>query len=108
MLSNFSYEGKVARLLTTNELSNACGITVGTGQEGELDKCNYLMEHTKYSTGSNTAFAWWLENPRSTSSDFAWRVNGVDRSVSRHGGVSDADVYGVRPVIEVSKKNIDY
>ena len=38
---SFSYSGKAARLLTTQEINQACDITSGTQIVGELDKCNY-------------------------------------------------------------------
>ncbi len=103
----FSYTGKAARLLTTQEINKACNITVGTVTPGELNSCNYLMENTKYSNGSNTTWSWWLENPRSGYSDVAWNVYGYHRYVD-HAAVSSAVGYGVRPAIEVLKSNIEY
>ena len=104
---SFSYSGKAARLLTTQEINNACGITVGNYTTGELDKCNYLMENTKYSNVSNKAWAWWLENPRFGYSDIAWLVSGGTRRVNPDTVSLVGDV-GVRPAIEVLKTNIEY
>ncbi len=105
---SFSYAGKAARLLTIQEVRKATGISnIPTWQVGELDKFNYLFENTKYSNGSNAALAWWLENPHSGKSDGAWYARGNNRNVG-YDTVSDAEVYGVRPAIEVLKSNIEY
>ena len=105
--SNFSYEDKAARLLTVQEINQACDITSGTQIVGELDKCNYLMENTKYSNTSNLVGAWWLENPNSGNSDTAWLIHCFFRNVG-HYTVSAAGDDGVRPAIEVPKSNIEY
>ena len=104
---SFSYSGKAARLLTTQEINQACDITSGTQIVGELDKCNYLMENTKYSNVSNLVGAWWLENPNSGNSDTAWLIHCFFRNVG-HYTVSAAGDDGVRPAIEVPKSNIEY
>ena len=105
--SNFSYAGYSARLLTVQEINKACGIKAGHWITGELDTCNYLMENTKYSNTDNTAWAWWLENPRFGNSDIAWLVSGGTRRVNPDDVSLVGDV-GVRPAIEVSKSNIEY
>ena len=104
---SFSYSGKAARLLTTQEINQACDITSGTQIVGELDKCNYLMENTMYSNASNLVGAWWLENPNSGNSDTAWLIHCFFRNVG-HYTVSAAGDDGVRPAIEVPKSNIEY
>ena len=105
---SFSYSGKAARLLTIQEVRKATGNKdIPTWQDGELDKCNYLMENTKYSNASIGNYGYWLENPRSGDSDTAWFVRGNTRSVYNLA-VSHAGGFGVRPVIEVSKSNIEY
>ena len=106
---SFSYAGKAARLLTIQEVRKATGISnIPTWKVGELDNFNYLLENTKYSNGSNAVWSWWLENPRSGSSDNAWNVSGRSRYVHSDGTVSYAGGFGVRPVIEVPKSNIEY
>ena len=105
--SNFSYSGKAARLLTIQEVREATGIKVPSWNVGELDKCNYLMENTKYSNVSNLVGAWWLENPNSGNSDTAWLIHCFFRNVG-HYTVSAAGDDGVRPAIEVPKSNIEY
>ena len=105
--SNFSYSGKAARLLTVQEINNACGIKAGRWITGELDTCNYLMENTKYSNANIANWGYWLENPHSGSSGSAWFVRGSSRNVY-YGTVSNAGVFGVRPAIEVLKSNISY
>ena len=105
--SNFSYEDKAARLLTVQEINQACDITSGTQIVGELDKCNYLMENTKYSNDSIRNNGYWLENPCSGNSYYDWYARGYHRDVNNHT-VSDTGVLGVRPAIEVLKSNIEY
>ena len=106
--SNYSYEGYAARLLTLQEIRQATEINnMPTFKVGELDNFTYLMENTKFSSDSNSAWTWWLENARSDNSICAWYVNGYHRLVP-NDIVSYAGLVGVRPVIEVSKKNIDY
>ncbi len=104
---SFSYSGKAARLLTIQEINNACGIKAGRWITGELDTCNYLMENTKYSNASIENYGYWLENAHSGDSDYVWGVNGYGRDVSGFT-VSNAGVHGVRPAIEVLKSNIEY
>ena len=104
---SFSYAGKAARLITTQEINNACNISVGNFTIGELDKCNYLMEKTMYSNANSGARGWWLENSYSDSSDRAWNVSGHHRNVGRNG-VFNSEGNGVRPAIEVLKSNIEY
>ena len=104
--SNFSYVGYSARLLTTQEINKACGITVGKGKTGELDTCNYLMENTKYSSSSLTN-GYWLENARSDDSALVWFVSGHSRIVG-HYTANYTGGCGVRPAIEVPKSNIEY
>mgnify|MGYP004489120435 CR=1 FL=1 len=108
--SNFSYSGYAARLLTTQEVNNACNITVGNIEVGELDTCNYLLENTKYSNDSIENGGYWLENARAATSSGAHTIIGYGR-FSSYGTVSHnsgANGRGVRPVIEVSKVNILY
>ena len=106
---SFSYAGKAARLLTIQEVRKATGNKgIPTWNVGELDNFNYLFENTNYSNGSNAAWAWWLENPRSNSSDLACYVSGSYRLVHVNDTVSLIDGHGVRPVIEVPKSNIEY
>ena len=106
--SNYSYEGYAARLLTLQEIRQATEISnMPTFKVGELDNFTYLMENTKFSSDSNSAWTWWLENARSDNSICAWYLNGYHRLVT-NDIVSYAGLVGVRPVIEVSKKNIDY
>ena len=104
--SNFSYTGKSARLLTAQEINKACNIKVGLKIGGELNNCNYLMENTRYSNSSFT-YGYWIENSYSYNVYEAWLVYSGGRNVHNLGVVNSVG-YGVRPVIEVSKSNIEY
>ena len=106
--SNFSYEGYAARLLTIQEVKKGIeNNNVPTWQVGELNNFTYLLENTKFSSNSNTAWAWWLENSQSDKSDYAWLVQG-SHSFVNDGVISNAADVSVRPAIEVSKSDINY
>ena len=106
--SAFSYEGYAARLLTAQEVSSGCGVTVGNSIGGELSsKCKYLMENTNYSSSSLKTFGGWLESPDASDSRSAWNVNSTIRDVFG-SFVVNASSSGVRPAIEVLKSNISY
>ena len=106
--SNFNYTGKASRLLTIQEVRTATGISnIPTRQTGELDNFNYLLENTKYSNSDVGGYGYWLENPHSGNSASAWTVRGNGRDTIGTA-VSNAVYYGVRPVIEVPKSNIEY
>ena len=105
--NNFNYAEKAARLLTVQELNKACNITVENMTRGELDKCNFLLENTKYSKADKGNWGYWLENPRTEYSDPVWAVYGCSRNVNNFSVDNHNDI-GVRPVIEVLKSNIKY
>ena len=99
--SNFSYEGYAARLLTYQELNFSC--TFGKFNDKELSDCDYLLENTAFSNSNNT-ISYWLETPTSWS-NFAFNI------YPEYVRGNVCSVYGensVRPVIEVSKKDINY
>ena len=73
----------------------------------ELDTCNYLLENTKYSSNIMVNWGYWLENPYSGYSVYAWHVGSDERYVYS-GTVLNTELLGVRPVIEVSKVNVSY
>ena len=104
---SFSYQGKASRLLTIQEINSACNISAGRYVSGELNNCNYLMENTTYSNSSIGNYGYWIENPLYGYSKYAWHVDSYHQYVG-DGIVSKAIDYGVRPVIEVSKSNIEY
>ena len=106
--TTFSYVGYTARLLTAQEVSAGCGFTVGNRTTGELSsKCKYLMENTKYSSSSLKTYGGWLESPRSSYSEYNWRIYSGNRNTNG-SQLYDSNSIGVRPAIEVSKTNIDY
>ena len=106
--SNFSYSGYAARLLTIQEVRKGTGLTsIPDWKIGELDNFTYLLENTKFSSNSNAAWSWWLENSRSDKIDSVWYVSGDGRLVSSDPVSSFSD-RAIRPAIEVSKTNIDY
>ena len=106
--SAFSYDGYAARLLTAQEVSAGCGFTVGNMTKGELStKCKYLMENTKYSSNDLATYGGWLESPFARYSALAWAVYSYHRYIFDDSAFTSGN-YGVRPVIEVAKENIEY
>ena len=105
---SFSYAGYSARLLTIQEVRKATkNENIPTKQEGELDNFNYLLEKTKYSNPNVGNWGYWLETPYLNNSVDAWSLSG-DASHIYYTGVSNEVYRGVRPVIEVSRSNIEY
>ena len=96
----FSYEGKVARLLTSQEMREVCGNTFS-------DSCNYIAENTYYDGDGSKGKKYWLENPYSNSAINAMAFDGLSRNYG-FDYVDSRSGYGIRPVIEVSKSNILY
>ena len=108
LTSNFSYSGYAARLLTVEEIKQATGKdSIPTWQTGELNNVIYLMENTRFSSKNNASWAWWLENSSSSTSNMASNVSGNTCNINGNY-VQDTSGNGVRPAIEVLKKNIEY
>ena len=104
---NFDYSKYSTRLIAFQEIKESCNNSIATWEAGELDNCNYLFENTRYS-GVNGYWGYWLENPFiGTPNGHAWYAEGDGCYISIQP-VSTTSLIGVRPVIEVSKKNIDY
>ena len=108
-VNNFSYSGYAARLLTTQEVEKACGISVGKGSYKELGVCDYLLENTQYAT-KNINNGYWLESLCSAAdtSWTSWQVDMTSVRVANYILVSSDTIFGVRPVIEVPKTLIIY
>ena len=107
IVNPFAYTDKVGRLLTAQELNKGCNIIVGNSTTGELDSCEYLMEDTSYVRNQGCSGAscyYWLETPHTTNSTFVFGISGRKRNVS-NSLVSDS--YGIRPVIEIKKTDIE-
>lgn len=105
--TNFSYSGYSSRLLTVQEVNNACNITIGSFINGELDNCNYLLENTKYSNEAIGIHGYWLETSKSKATAAAWKIYGNKR-YANDIFVNLSTTAGVRPVIEVPIANIEY
>ena len=103
---DFSYEGKAARLLTYQELYNACytnekKITYAFS----INNCTFLFEKTDY-VRSGTPYRWWLETPESSNDHYIYYLGASNRNISSI--TPDYNYNGVRPVIEVLKSDISY
>ena len=108
-IESFTYEGKAARLLTSQELVNACSSisSIGSYTTGELDDCLWLLENVDYYEKDNgkISYGFWLETPRSDNSNDIWYVNGDYRLVY-FGTASTTSGYVVRPVITVKTSDV--
>ena len=104
---SFTYTGKAARLLTSQEVEKACGITIGSPRPGELDNCSFLVENTKYSSESLGNYGYWLESPQESIWSNVWGVLGNYRLVANNAA-NNASGIGIRPTITVLKSNISY
>ena len=102
--SNFSYTGYAARILSNHDIESFYGINPPPTL-GILDNNSYLLENTSFSSSSIKGAYYWMENPYEISSNMAITVYFLDRRVGVNN-VSNSS--GVRPVIEVSKTNIEY
>lgn len=104
--TDYSYTGYAARLLTAQELMRGCGLSqVGNYNTDELSNCNYLVENIMTSPGQ-TPKGYWLETPSVEENRYyLFVVTGYDRFVNTR---TNSSAFGVRPVIDVNKKNIKY
>jgi type IV pilus assembly protein PilA len=103
----FDYSKYAVRLLTTQELSKGCGITIGEFNTGELDNCNYLLENTDYESASVKNSGYWLETPVAGDSYHAWFVDSGYRRVY-YGSANNTSCSGARSAITLLKSNISY
>ena len=108
-VSDFSYQNYAARLITVQEISKACSITVGNEVVGELSGCNYLLENTAYSNpDSSINGGYWTESYDSVGTGMNINVFVIAPYHRYLQKVGYSSSYGVRPAIEVLKSNIAY
>ena len=102
----FSYSGKAARLLTYQEVNQACyNTTTAITSTGGLNNCNFLFENTKYSSSSLATSGPWLETPYSSTAYSVYSAYSYYRSVGHSSAYNTT--YGARPAIEIEKSSID-
>lgn len=107
IVDNFSYSGYSARLLDRVDVNNACSLNGGLWSLSVLS-CQYLLENSSFTSSLSKSNGYWMETPNGYGN--VWDVFVVN-SMSNNficGGSSWTDKYGVRPVIEIRKFNIDY
>lgn len=115
----FSYVGYSARLLNAMELYNtSCIEKKDSFTLGEIKKCSFLFENTSYGdVNSNKTNGYWLENPFEgyfTSFNVEGNIISIDANNVERGYIGDDNKpesttkYGVRPVIDVAKGNMEY
>ena len=103
-VSNFSYKWYAARLLTTQELSKTCNVTVDNFVSIDSGICGFLFENTLTLDDSMNG-GLWLETPLDSGGTSAYFITD-QHSISYYYSVSF--LRGVRPVIEVAKSKISY
>ena len=103
-ISSFDYTNYAARLLTTQELSKTCNVTVDNFVSIDSGICDFLFENTLTLADSNNG-GLWLETPLNSSGTSVYFITG-QHSISYYYSVSF--LRGVRPVIEVAKSKILY
>ena len=104
LISNFSYEGYSARLLTAHELKNGCNVDIGGYNIHISQDCRFMLESTYYSNSNNGTRGLWLENPKNDSGSYIWVLYNGGSITDQ--GTSDGGI-GTRPVIDVLKDNIE-
>ena len=97
--NGFIYSEKTTRLLTAQELLEACPDATTS-----LNSCKWLLENTKYQN-ANMLAGYWLET--AYNGNDIWVVDGENNNLT-HAVSTDETNYAVRPVIEVQYSNIDY
>ncbi len=109
-ISEFDYEDRAARLVTYQEVISVCtanGTTLQPTRLRFLKKSNYLMENTDAFDNLGSTNGYWMETPLSSSTKDVWEVmTGNEYINTLHG--DDHSNYGVRPVIEVLKNDVEY
>jgi len=105
---DFNYDGYSARLLTVQELNEACNIIVGSRITNELESCNYLLENTNHLNEEIGSTGIWLETPYSSLNDNAWQIYASSSYVRSHRVDYINSYSGTRPVIEILKADILY
>ena len=108
IVNPFSYAGYSARLLTTQEVMNGCGLTqVGYYTTGELSNCKFLFEKTMYADSTKETFGIWFETPLAYGdSNNVMDVRTSNRTVNDND--ADGTMYGVRPAIDVPYNKLAY
>ena len=102
-----------ARLLSYQELVSGCP-AAANNQVGAMSNCKYLIENGYQGYDEikkNYVYGYWLETPAYDYTDRATTVlinNGYAGSVVSRSNVGENEYYGVRPVIDVKKENINY
>lgn len=110
-VSNFSYAGKAARLLSYRELPGAC-----LYQEKITENCTFLLENTEFSTNNNDVEAYSHDDNFHfldyELDDGYWLEDSGDRFITGSGSAikyagERRTIHGVRPVIEVLKSQME-
>ena len=104
---SITYKDKAARLLTIQEVQEACG-NEDQSIEGYLDNCNFLMENVGYyeKESGERSYGYWLESPRSISAGSVWGISGVKRYLTTNYAFNTTDL-GIRPVITVKTSDLE-
>ena len=119
--TEFSYKKDVdgisvtlsARILTFQEVKEACGENGNLTSQRGLNTCNYMYENTIYSNNDIGIGMHWLETTYKPYSGQTWAIDASYQGVkpgtvsSSYNNGSDSVRGSVRPVIEVLKTDIE-
>ena len=107
-IESFSYNDKVARLLSAEDILKACGVTIGRYQNNELGNCIWLLENIGQFDGDagDSSFGYWLENPNGLVGYAVCNLDGSAISVGLGASGGSNNFTGIRPVITVKTSNI--
>ena len=104
-LEMFNYNNKAARLLTIQELKNACGNNIFN--TSYLNSCAYVLENTSFTNSDNFRnSSIWLENARTNTNNMAMAYVSADGN--RGYPIETRFTSSVRPAIDVPKTKISY
>ena len=106
----FTYTGKAARLITAQELFNACSSALEGScpleyRNGELDGCTWILENIGYYEANSGCSGYWLETPRYEDTCGVWYL-GCSVRCTYGTPAGNAESRGVRPVITVPTSSI--
>ena len=106
IVESFTYTGCAARLLTFQEIEEACG--PNSTSTGYFDNCTYFMENTRYfeTDSSKGSYYWNTETPKSGEAMRVYHTNSVMRNLNTNDAVVHA--VGTRPAIDVYLDNVSH
>ena len=107
---NFNYSAYVARLPEYQDISGVCNATYNN--YGGLKNCSFLVEETIFVDASSyPTKGFWLGTMAKNNSTVAYGAHAggmIIEAGGNYGVVNSSANYGVKPVIEVKKSDMNY